>query len=53
MKCPDCGNYFDMRDLEDVFNHFHKSNQVLVYSRSVKVGEPVDTYMLPYKIGNS
>ena len=53
MKCPDCGNYFDMRDLEDVFNHFHKSNQVLVYSRSVKVGEPDDTYMLPYKRGNS
>ena len=41
MKCPDCGSYFDMRDLEDVFNHFHKSNQVLVYSRFVSVGEPV------------
>jgi uncharacterized C2H2 Zn-finger protein len=25
MKCPDCGNYFDMRDLHQVYNHFHKS----------------------------
>jgi uncharacterized C2H2 Zn-finger protein len=42
MKCPDCGNYFDMRDLEDVFNHFHKSNQLLAtYSHSIRVGEPI------------
>ena len=42
MKFPDCGNYFDTRDLEDVFNHFHKSNKVLVeYSHSVRIGEPI------------
>ena len=42
MKCPDCGNYFDMRDLEDVFNHFHKSNELLAeYSQSIIVGEPM------------
>jgi len=43
MKC-ECGQYFDMRDLEDVFNHLHKYNgeQVPVhYTHSVKVGEPV------------
>jgi hypothetical protein len=42
MKCPDCGNYFDMRDLQDVFNHFHKSNRMLaIYSHSKKVGEQI------------
>ena len=43
MKC-DCGEYFDMRDLEDVFNHLHKYNGDKVpvqYSHSIKVGEPV------------
>jgi len=42
MKCPDCGNYFDMRDLADVFNHFHKSNELLAnYSQSITVGERI------------
>jgi hypothetical protein len=40
MNCPDCGNYFDMRDLQDVFNHFHTSNKLLAnYSHSIRVGE--------------
>jgi hypothetical protein len=42
MKCPDCGEYFDMRDLQDVFNHFHKSAAVKAeYTHSIRVGEPV------------
>jgi hypothetical protein len=42
MKCPDCGDYFDMRDLQQVFNHFHKSAYVRAnYSHSIKVGEPI------------
>jgi hypothetical protein len=42
MKCPDCGEYFDMRDLQDVFNHFHKSAEVSrEYSFCVRVGEPI------------
>jgi hypothetical protein len=42
MKCTDCGKYFDMRDLQQVFDHFHKSAQITAeYSHSQKVGEPV------------
>jgi len=43
MKC-ECGHYFDMRDLEDVFKHLHKLQASLpatTYSHSVKVGEPI------------
>jgi hypothetical protein len=42
MKCPDCGQYFDMRDLQDVFSHFHKSAAVKVnYSHSIRIGDPI------------
>ena len=41
MKCR-CGEYFDMRNLEDVFAHLHSGNLPKAeYSYSVKVGEPV------------
>ena len=43
MKCPDCGGYFDMRDLQDVFNHFHKSASIEAdYTHSVRIGEPIE-----------
>jgi hypothetical protein len=42
MKC-DCGEYFDMRDLEDVITHLHKykaaSELKVQFSCSIKVGE--------------
>lgn len=44
MKC-DCGEYFDMRDLEDVIHHLHKyqaaTKLTMSYSHSVKAGEPI------------
>jgi hypothetical protein len=43
MKC-ECGEYFDMRDLTDVFKHLHKLQASLpkkTYSHSVRVGEPI------------
>lgn len=42
MKC-ECGDYFDMRDLEDVMKHLHKSKALVdatSYSHSIRVGEP-------------
>ena len=42
MKCPDCGHYFDMRDLQDVFNHFHKSATIRAdYTHSIRIGESI------------
>jgi hypothetical protein len=43
MKCR-CGHYFDMRDLNDVFKHLHKTKAKAAeinFSHSVKVGEPI------------
>ena len=51
MKCS-CGEYFDMRDLNDVMAHFHKScpKPQIDYSHSIKVGEPF-VYANNKKIG--
>ena len=43
MKCK-CGEYFDMRDLGDVFKHLHQLQASIpkkTFSQSVKIGEPV------------
>ena len=36
MKRTDCGDYFDMRDVQQVFDHFHKSAAMNAgYSESI------------------
>jgi hypothetical protein len=52
MKCS-CGHYFDMRDLNDVIRHLHKTKAKASgasFSHSVKVGEPV-AYKKKKRIG--
>jgi|GEM_PF-1355513 len=54
MKC-ECGEYFDMRDLEDVVNHLHKYKEAsrlqVPYTHAVRVGEPVAYTKRRKKIG--
>lgn len=37
----DCGQYVDMRNLADVFNHLHANLPAPKWSHSVKKDEPV------------
>jgi len=37
----DCGEYFDMRDLSEVFNHFHANLPEPEWSYSIKKDEAV------------
>jgi len=37
-----CGDYIDMRNLQEVFHHQHlKINSKIAWDYSVKIGEPV------------
>lgn len=46
MQCDDCKEWFDMRNLNEVFSHEHYLQRVpeMNYSYSVKVGKPVLYY---------
>jgi hypothetical protein len=46
LQCPECKEWFDMRNLNEVFRHEHYLQRVpqLHYSYSVKVGKPVIYY---------
>jgi hypothetical protein len=32
MKCPGCGEWFDMRDLDEVIEHVHDQDAVIIVS---------------------
>lgn len=42
-RCPECKEWFDMRNLNEVFAHEHYPQRVpeIPFSYSVKVGKPV------------
>ena len=45
-QCPECKEWFDMRNLNEVFSHEHYLQRVprLNYSYALKVGKPVIYY---------
>ena len=51
LKCS-CGDYFDMRDLQEVVNHLHLLKNIEAgYSHSVRLDEPVAYSKKKRKIG--
>jgi hypothetical protein len=40
VKCEECNEYFDCRDLNQVVSHLHEDNIHLTYTSSRKVPEP-------------
>ncbi|HEY0041741.1 MAG TPA: hypothetical protein VGB71_13810 [Flavisolibacter sp.] len=51
MQCPDCDEWFDMRDLEAVFNHEHWIHEKIGvrFSHVKKLGRENEVYI---KAGN-
>lgn len=39
MKCPDCGEWLDKRDLDEVFKHSakHQERQDIPYTKAVRI----------------
>lgn len=50
IKCPLCGDYVDMRNLAEVFEHEHKDLPKPDYSSSRKIGD-AEEYINPDKGG--